>query len=94
MSLPQLAPSPPSLPLAPETGGPENVSLGDHSPRDSEGGGKGRNGKTLIGGHFTKGLARAVKLLAAERGVTVQALIGEGLDDVLSRYGKHPMGER
>ena len=39
-------------------------------------------------------MARAVKLLAVERGVTVQALIGEALDHVLRQAGKHPMGER
>ena len=55
---------------------------------------KARQDKTMIAGYFTPDLARAVKLLAVERGVTVQALIGEGLDDVLRKHGKHPMGER
>ena len=55
---------------------------------------KGREGKTMVAGYFSTEMARAVKLLAVERGVTVQALIGEGLDLVLRRAGKHPMGER
>ena len=55
---------------------------------------RARQDKTMIAGYFTPDLARAVKLLAVERGMTVQALIGEGLDDVLRKHGKHPMGER
>lgn len=53
-----------------------------------------RVGKTMIAGYFTPEMAKAVKLLAVERDTTVQALIGEGLDAVLHKYGKHPMGER
>jgi len=53
-----------------------------------------RVGKTMIAGYFTPQMAKAVKLLAVERDTTVQALIGEGLDSVLHKYGKHPMGER
>ena len=53
-----------------------------------------RAGKTMIAGYFSPELARAVKLLAAERGVTVQALVGEGLDHVLTAAGKPARGER
>lgn len=55
---------------------------------------KARTGKTMIAGYFSPELARAVKILAVERGVTVQALIGEGLDAVLRQHDRHPMGER
>ena len=55
---------------------------------------KARIGKTMVAGYFSPEMARAVKLLAVERGVTVQALIGEALDLVLREAGKHPMGER
>lgn len=55
---------------------------------------KARVGKTMVAGYFSPELARAVKLLAVERGVSVQALIGEGLDLILRQAGKHPMGER
>jgi hypothetical protein len=48
----------------------------------------------MVAGYFSPEMARAVKLLAVERGVTVQALIGEALDLVLRQGGKHPMGER
>jgi len=55
---------------------------------------KARDGKTMIAGYFTQDLARAVKMLAVERGVSVQAIIGEGLDAVLREHNKHPFGER
>lgn len=53
-----------------------------------------RAGKVMVGGHFTGDLSRAVKVLAAEQGTTVQALVGEALDDLLRKHGKHPFGER
>ncbi len=53
-----------------------------------------RVGKVAIAGHFSPDLARAIKLLAVEKDLTVQALIGEGLDLVLRKHGKHPMNER
>ncbi len=55
---------------------------------------KPREGKKLIGGYYTPELSRAVSILAAEQGVSIQALLGEALDDVLRKHGKHPFGER
>lgn len=60
------------------------------SPRTA----RARADKSMIAGYFSRDLARAVKLLAVERGVTVQALVGEGLDHVLTKAGKAPSGER
>jgi hypothetical protein len=48
----------------------------------------------MVAGYFSPELAKAIKMLAAEREVTVQALVGEGLDAVLRLHGKHPLGER
>lgn len=53
-----------------------------------------RAGKKMVGGHFTSELSRAVNILAAEQDKTVQALMGEAIDDLLRKYGKHPFGER
>ncbi len=53
-----------------------------------------REGKVMIAGYFSAELARAVKIAAAEEGVTVQYLIGEGLDLVLRSRGKHAFDER
>jgi hypothetical protein len=55
---------------------------------------KARHGKTMVAGYFSPEFARGVKMLAVERGVSVQALMGEALDDVLRKYGKHAFGER
>jgi hypothetical protein len=55
---------------------------------------KARHGKTMVAGYYSPEFARAVKMLAVERGVSVQALMGEALDDVLRKHGKHPFGER
>lgn len=55
---------------------------------------KAREGKVMIAGYFSPQMAKAVKLLAVEQDITVQALIGEALDMVLHKNGKHPMGER
>ena len=64
------------------------------APSDRRGPAPSRQNKTMIAGYYSQDLARAVKLLAVEQGVTVQALLGEALDDVFRKYGKHPMGER
>ena len=53
-----------------------------------------RAGKKMVGGHFSAELSRAVNILSAGEGKTVQALMGEAIDDLLRKYGKHPFGER
>ncbi len=53
-----------------------------------------RAGKKMVGGHFSAELSRAVNILAAEQDKTVQALMGEAIDDLLRKYGKNPFGER
>ena len=53
-----------------------------------------RAGKKMVGGHFSAELSRAVNILSAEQDKTVQALIGEAIDDLLQKYGKHPFRER
>lgn len=55
---------------------------------------KARLGKSMVAGYFSAEMQRQVKMLAVERGVTVQALIGEGLDLLFVAAGKAPMGER
>ena len=53
-----------------------------------------RVGKVQVAGYFSPEMATALRILAAERRTTVQALMGEGFDAVLRQYGKHPFGER
>ena len=54
----------------------------------------GRVGKKAVSGYFSPELSRAVHLLALEQDASLQALLGEALDDLLRKYGKHPFGER
>ncbi|MBI1198299.1 MAG: hypothetical protein GC203_10595 [Phenylobacterium sp.] len=53
-----------------------------------------RVGKKAVSGYFTPELSRAIHLLALEQNTSLQALLGEALDDLLRKYGKHPFGER
>ena len=55
---------------------------------------KARDGRVMVAGYSSPELSRSLRILAAERDVTIQHLVGEGLDFVLRHYGKHPMGER
>ena len=90
---PAPAPAPASAPVAsPTSPRPARARKAPETPVAAPA--KARIGKTMVAGYFSPEMARAVKLLAVERGVTVQALIGEALDLVLREAGKHPMGER
>jgi len=71
---------------------PEGLKVADPSlPRAAR---QDRAGKKMVGGHFSADLSRAVNILAAEQGTTLQALVGEALDLLMRHYGKHPLGER
>lgn len=85
------APSPPLAPAPPATVAATHELEARPGPSAPA---KARQGKTMIAGYFSPDLARAIKILAVERGVTVQALIGEGLDAVLRQHQRHPFGER
>jgi hypothetical protein len=47
-----------------------------------------RSGKRLIGGHFPPDVAKHLKILAAEEGTSVQALLEEALDLLFVKKGK------
>jgi hypothetical protein len=50
-----------------------------------------RHGKRLIGGHFPASVARDLKILAAEEGTSVQALLEEALELLFVKKGKGRM---
>lgn len=53
------------------------------------GGGAGsRSGRVLIGGHFASEVQRALRIIAAEEGTTMQALLAEGINTVFAKRGK------
>jgi len=53
-----------------------------------------RVGKKAVGGYYSPRLSQALNILALEQNTTLQALLGEAIDDLMRKYGKHPFGER
>ena len=53
-----------------------------------------RIGKKATVGHFSEEMSRALNVLAAEHGRTLQSFMGEAWDLVLEKYGKQPFNER
>jgi hypothetical protein len=53
-----------------------------------------RVGKRAVSGYFSLELSQALNMLAVERNTSLQAMLGEAIDDLLRKYGKHPFGER
>lgn len=51
-----------------------------------------RTGKRLIGGHFPPNVAKHLKILAAEEGTSVQALLEEALDLLFVKKGRGHIG--
>lgn len=52
-----------------------------------------RRGRKFVGGHVEPELAKEIKLLAAQRDTTVQALVEESLRDVLKKYASGASAE-
>ena len=53
-----------------------------------------RIGKKAVGGYYSPQLSQALSMLALEQNTSLQALLGEAIDDLMRKYGKHPFGER
>ncbi len=54
----------------------------------------GRANKCAIVGYFSRDMRKELQKLAIDQGITVQALLGEAVDDFMVKHGKHPFGER
>jgi len=65
-----------ALVAPPEVSGPRAGSAGS------------RSGRVLVGGHFASEVQRALRIIAAEEGTTVQALLAEGINTVFAKRGK------
>lgn len=50
-----------------------------------------RTGKRVIAGHFDPAAARQIKQLALDQDTSVQALLGEALNDLFTKNGKPPI---
>lgn len=55
---------------------------------------KARVGKRALVGYFSPQLSRTLNMMATERDMTLQAILGEAIDLWLREQGKHPFGER
>lgn len=53
-----------------------------------------REGKRAVVGYFSKELNKALHILALDHETSIQGLVGEAIDDLMRKYGKHPFGER
>ena len=53
-----------------------------------------RQGKKAVSAYFSPDVSRGLNMLAAEKGTTLQALLGEAIDLLMRQHGKHPFGER
>ena len=47
-----------------------------------------RVGRVLIGAHFAAEVQRALRIIAAEEGSTIQSLLAEGINTVFVKRGK------
>lgn len=53
-----------------------------------------REGRKAITGYFNPELSMSLHILARKQGKSLQALMGEAFDDLLRKYGEHPIGDR
>lgn len=58
------------------------------SPASKLGAPGSRSGRVLVGGHFAAEVQRALRIIAAEEGTTIQALLAEGINTVFAKRGK------
>lgn len=48
----------------------------------------GRQGKSNVTGYFPPAVKRQLRILAAEQDTTIQALLGQALNDLFAKFGK------
>lgn len=53
-----------------------------------------REGKKAVVGYFSPAVSRALHQLALDTDSSIQALLGEAIDELMRKHGKHPFGER
>lgn len=85
----RVAPEPAPEPMpAPEAKAPSPV----RAPPPARKAASVRTATKLIGGHFAPEISTQLRIIAAEEGTTVQALLGEALDDLFTKKGKGRVG--
>ena len=76
------------LKKVPSAPGPTAASEPASRPRNP------REGKKAVVGYFSPAVSRALHQLALDTDTSIQALLGEAIDDLMRKHNKHPFGER
>jgi len=53
-----------------------------------------RDGKKMIAAYFPREISKALNQIALDGETTLQAVLGEAIDEYLRRRGQHPFGAR
>ena len=82
--------APPPSPPIPETVAPVPalMPVPQVKPRNP------REGKKAVVGYFSPVVSKGLHLLALDNDTSIQSLLGEAIDDLMRKHGKHPFGER
>lgn len=80
-------PAPGGAPAAPAAASPPPAAPAAR-PRNP------REGKKAVVGYFSPAVSRALHQLALDSETSIQALLGEAIDDLMRKHGRHPFGER
>ena len=64
---------------------PRRQSVEEISPPEHR---SGRAGKSNVTGYFAPEVKRQLRILAAEEDTSIQALLGEALNELFAKYGK------
>jgi len=67
---------------------PVSIAAAESRTTPRAGGVGSRSGRVLVGGHFATEVQRALRIIAAEEGTTMQALLAEGINTVFAKRGK------
>lgn len=67
---------------------PISIAASESRTTARAGGVGSRSGRVLVGGHFASEVQRALRIIAAEEGTTMQALLAEGINTVFAKRGK------
>jgi len=52
-----------------------------------------REGKRTVMEYFSPAVSKGLHQLALDADTTIQGLIGEAIDDLMLKHGRHPFGE-
>lgn len=53
-----------------------------------------REGKKAVVGYFSPAVSKGLHQLALDQNTSLQALLGEAIDDLMRKHGRHPFGEK